>query len=134
MSENYNWDLRECKNGYLPKSQKAWKKIFAEWQKRDWDPWLREKLRFPFSVKRTDDEDDAFFTDVADFEPFRLGHEMKAIAIEMEDDFRGFILKVREGRKVGCVPLCDVEVTSKDDVNYWPVREYALWFTNREGN
>lgn len=36
-----------------------------------------------------------------------------------------------EGKKTGYVPLCDLEVTSKTDVNYWPVYEYAVWFANR---
>jgi len=56
---------------------------------------------------------------------------MKAIDIELEDDLYGIILKVREGRRVGYVPLCDVEVTSKEDINFWPVREYVIWFANR---
>ncbi len=78
-----------------------------------------------------EDEDDAYFTDIADREPFRLGHVMKVIGIEMEDDLSGVILKVREGRKVGYVPLCDVEVLDKDDPNYWPIREYVVWFANQ---
>ena len=82
-------------------------------------------------VERMEDDDDAYFTDVAKSEPFRLGHVMNAIEIEMEDDHCGIILKVKEGGRVGHVPLCDVEVTSKENENYWPVREYVVWFANR---
>jgi hypothetical protein len=78
-----------------------------------------------------EDEDDAYFTDIADHELFRLGHEMKVIGIGQEDDLYGIILKVREGRRVGYVPLCDVEVVDKKDPNFWPVREYVVWFANR---
>jgi hypothetical protein len=28
-----------------------------------------------------EDDDDAYFTDIADHQPFRLGHEMKVIGI-----------------------------------------------------
>ena len=56
---------------------------------------------------------------------------MEALGIELEDDMAGIILKVREGKRVGHVPLCDVEVKPKTDKNFWPVREYVVWFANR---
>jgi len=56
---------------------------------------------------------------------------MKVNDIEAEDEQFGIIIKVREGRKVGRIPLCDVEVTSRKDINFWPVREYAVWFANK---
>ena len=104
---------------------------FKEWEQRDWMAWLQKNLSFPFTVERVEYEDDAYFTDVAGSEPFRLGHKMKVLTLADEDDLYGVIVKVREGRKVGHVPLCDVEVTSKSDKNYWPVREYVVWFANR---
>jgi len=118
-----SWDLSE--------DEEAFDKKYKEWQQRSWEYWLNEKLTFPFMVKRMEDEDDAYFTDAAEHQPFRLGHEMKAICIEQEDDFYGIILKVREGRRVGYVPLCDVEVVDREDPNFWPVREYVVWFANR---
>jgi len=42
----------------------------------------------------------------------------------------GIIIKVKEGREIGYIPLCDVEVKPKTDKNFWPVREYVIWFTN----
>ena len=55
---------------------------------------------------------------------------MKVLSIFEEDDLYGIIIKVREGRKTGYIPLCDVEVVSRDDSNFWPVREYVVWFAN----
>jgi len=133
MTKNYDssWDLEENDDGNLPGDEDAFGKIYAEWIKRSWEPWLRSNIKFPFPVERMEDEDDAYFTDIAKSEPFRLGHVMEAIDIEMEDDHYGVILKVREGNRVGYVPLCDVEVTSKENRNFWPVREYVVWFANR---
>ncbi len=126
-----SWDLPETENGNLPNNEEAFDRKYHEWEKRSWEDWLKDNLNFPFFVKRMEDEDDAYFTDIAERQPFRLGHEMKAIDISMEDDLYGIILKVREGRKVGYVPLCDVEVIDKSNPNFWPVREYVVWFANR---
>jgi len=109
----------------------AFEKKYLEWQQRSWENWLSKNLAFPFELERVEDDDDAYFTDIAKTEPFRLGHKMKVVGIEGEDDLHGIIVKAKEGKKTGFVPLCDLEVTSKDDVNYWPVREYAVWFANR---
>jgi hypothetical protein len=56
---------------------------------------------------------------------------MDVIDIEMEDEHYGVILKVKEGKKEGHVPLCDVEVVSRENESFWPVREYVVWFANR---
>ncbi len=40
---------------------------------------------------------------------------MKALVIVNEDDLYGIIVKVREGKKVGYVPLCDLKVISQAD-------------------
>ncbi len=126
-----SWDLKESEEGNLPQNEDAFLKMYAKWEKRSWELWLRNNLKFPFPIERMEDDDDAYFTDIAKSAPFRLGHAMKAIDIETEDGHYGIILKVREGRRVGYVPLCDVEVTSKENENYWPVMEYVIWFANR---
>ncbi len=127
MTNNYDssWDRQETSS-----DREAFEKIYAEWTKRSWEPWLRKNLVFPFPVERMEDEDEAYYTDIAKSEPFRLGHTMEAIDIEIEDGFYGIILKVKEGNNIGHVPLCDVEITSKENVNYWPVREFVVWFAN----
>jgi len=48
---------------------------------------------------------------------------MEVIGIESEeDDLCGVIVQVPEAKKTGYVPLCDLEVTSREDRNFWPVR------------
>jgi hypothetical protein len=133
MKKDYDssWDLEERDDGNLPQSEDAFDKKYAEWEKRKWLKWLKESLSFPFTAERMEDDDDAYLTDVADKKPFRLGHTMKVVGIEDEEDLHGIIVKCREGHRVGYVPLCDIEVTPKEDPNYWPVREYAVWFANR---
>ncbi|MFQ5949923.1 MAG: calcium-binding protein [Nitrospiria bacterium] len=123
--------MEKSDKGNLPRNEDAFDKIYAEWEKRLWEPWLRNNLKFPFPIERMEDDDDAYFTDIAKSEPFRLGHIMEAIDIEIEDDHHGIILKVKEGKRVGHVPLCDVEVTSKENDNFWSVREYVVWFANQ---
>ena len=126
-----SWDLIRSKRSNVPKCEDAWDKKYQEWKKRDWGKWLEKNLVFPFIVERKEDEDDAYFTDIAKHVPFRLGHKMKALGLTSEDDLYGIIVKVSEKRRVGHVPLCDIEVTPKSDRNFWFVREYVVWFANR---
>ena len=126
-----SWDLIKSKRGNLPRNQSSLNKKYQEWQERDWMKWLKENLTFPFTVKRKEDEDDAYFTDVAKYEPFRLGHIMEVVGLKAKDLRYGIIVKVREKRQIGYVPLFDLEVTSKDDPNFWLVREYVVWDANK---
>ena len=130
---NYDssWDLVRSAKGNLPKSREAFDKKYQEWEKRNWMKWLKENLTFPFTAKRKDDEDDAYFTDIAKYEPFRLGHTMEVVGLQGKDPRDGIIVKVRERHQTGYVPLFDLEVTSKDDPNFWRVREYVVWDANR---
>ena len=107
-----------------------WDQKYEEWQERDWLYWLSNKLVFPFEVERKEDLYSNPFVDTSK-KPFSVGHVMKAILIEDEDDDHGIIVKVREGRKTGYLPLADLEVTSREDSNFWLVREYVVWFANR---
>lgn len=78
------------------------------------------------------DDDDAYYTDIAKHQPFRLGHVMNVIGVEPEEgDLYGVIVQVRKSRKKGYVSLCDLEVSARADRNFWPVREYMVWSTNR---
>lgn len=57
---------------------------------------------------------------------------MEVIGVESEEDDRcGVIVQVKEGNKTGYVSLCDFEVTSREDRNFWPVREYVVCDANR---
>ncbi len=133
MKKPYNssWNLICSKKGILPRSEEALDKKYQEWNKRDWRKWLEKNLVFPFIVERKEDEDDAYFTDIAKNAPFRLDHKMKVLKLSLEDDLYGIIVRVCESRRVSSVPLCDVEVTPKNDPNFWFVREYVVWFANR---
>jgi len=137
--EDHRWDLCEGDDGYVPECDEAWEEKLEEWETRDWPQWLARHLAFPFTVKREEDEDDAYFEAGAAKAVFRLGHKMQVLGFEagddpkviLDDDTRGIIVKVREKYHTGAVPLSEVEVTPKTDPNFWPVREYVVWFANR---
>jgi hypothetical protein len=113
------------------KASKAFERKFEEWDQRDWMTWLAKNLTFPFKATREEDEDDAYFLAGAAEALFRLGHTMEIVGLEDEDERTGIGVKAKERKKIGHVPLCDLEVKPKTDKNYWPVREYVVWFANR---
>jgi hypothetical protein len=129
--EDHSWDLSERDEGYLPESDEAWERKMKEWAARDWPQWLAQRLALPFMVTREEDDDDAYFLEGAAKAPFRLGHKMQVLSLAEEDVDKGVMVEVREKQQTGCVPLCDLKVTPKTDPNYWPVREYVVWFANR---
>lgn len=132
MENNYDssWDLVSSDKGYLPQNEKLFEKKWDEWNKRDWIKWLKDNLSFPFTVRRMEDDDNALFSEYFRQQPFRLGHTMEVIRLESNNKDNGIIIKVKEGQEIGYIPLCDVEVRPKTDKNFWPVREYVIWFTN----
>ena len=130
-TEDHRWDLRESDDGYLPESDEAFEQKMEEWAARDWPAWLAQHLTFSFQATREEDDDDAYFRAGAAKSPFRLGHTMEVTGLAEEDVDRGILAEVREKKRAGCVPLCDLEVTPKTDPNFWPVREYVVWFANR---
>ena len=111
-------------------NNELWSQKYAEWSQRDWSNWLLDRLTFPFQVERQEDLSSNPFASNQD-RPFSVGHKMKVLSIEDEDESYGIIVKVREGRKTGYIPLADVEVVSQEDSNFWLVREYVVWFANR---
>jgi hypothetical protein len=129
--DDHRWDLHEGDKGCLPECDEAYDQKFEEWQARDWSDWLAKHLTLSFTVTREEDDDDAYFAPGAAKAPFRLGHKMEALELAEEDLDRGVMVRVREKGQVGCVPLADVEVKPKTDANFWPVREYVVWFANR---
>ena len=129
---DHGWDLEDGEDGNLPADEDAFEKKLEEWERRDWASWLSSNLKFPFSVTREEDEDDAYFQKGAAKALFRLGHTMEAVGLESEqDEMIGMLISAKEKGKNGLVPLCDVAVTPTTDLNYWPVREYVVWFANR---
>jgi len=123
---------KEVKPAWDTDDADAFETKMEEWGERDWATWLGDHLSFPFKAKRAEDDDEAFFTDIADREPFRLGHKMEVLGLEPDDDVDlGVMVQVREGQHQGYVPLADLEVMPKADKNHWPVREYVVWYANR---
>jgi hypothetical protein len=112
-------------------NDELWDQKYEEWKNHVWNVWLSENLVFPFELKRMEDLNSNPFFDNDD-ETFSFRHTMKVLTIEDEDADYSILVKVREGRQSGVVPLCDVEVTSRQDQNFWPVREYVVWFANRD--
>ena len=111
-------------------NEALWDKKYEEWKKREWLDWLEENLSLPFEVKRMEDMDSNPFTEKTD-NPFAVGETFKVIDLDDEDEMRGIIVRVSKGRNRGFVLLADVEVASKADENFWPVREYVVWFANQ---
>ncbi len=130
-ADDHRWDLNAGDKGYLPSCDEAFNRKLEEWQARNWSDWLAKNLTFPFSVTREEDDDDAYFAPGAAKAPFRLGHKMDVLELAEEDVDRGIIVNVREKGQTGYVLLDDLEVTPKTNPNFWPVREYVVWFANR---
>jgi len=100
-----------------------------EWRRRNWMAWLSEKLSFPFEVKRAEDMEENPFDHAHG--PFSVGRRMQAVSLEEDEHWKyGMVICVTDGKKKGTVPLADVEITSKTNPNYWPVREYVVWAAN----
>ena len=127
MEEKYDasWDLDKTEEG----GEDAFERKFREWEKRDWIAWLKNRLVFPFQAERMEDDDD--FMGDAPNQPFGVGQTMDVIGLSPEDDAFGIIVQVKRGKRRAYVPLADLEVTSKEDRNYWPVREHVVWYANR---
>ena len=125
-----SWDSEEDVYG------EAFDKKYEEWEKRDWVSWLKENLTFPFQAERVEDlYIDSFAPDeVKQRNPFPVGCQVKVVGIADYDcdvDFEGVIVDVQKEGKKGCLPLQDLEVRPKEDPNYWPVREFVVWYANR---
>lgn len=124
MAEKYDasWDTDRD-------NQDAFDRKYEEWQRRDWMKWLTERLAFPFEIKRIENmEDNPFDPETG---PFSVGQRMQTIGLDEEHWKYGMVLKVMAGKKKGIVPLADVEVTSRENQNFWPVREYVVWAANQ---
>ena len=122
--------------------EKAWDRKYKEWESRDWVEWLKANLKFPFRARRREGMDQDMFAP-EELHPrslFPVGCEVEVVGItegDFEPGFEGVIVEVRGDRNHGCkkskgyLPLQDLEVRPKDDPNYWPVREFVVWYANR---
>ena len=109
-------------------SEEAFDRKYEEWCRRDWTKWLATQLTFPFEVERMEDmEENPFDPEEG---PFSVGQRMQAVGLGAEHWKWGMLLKVVSGKEKGAIPLSDVEVTSRANPNFWPVREYVVWAAN----
>jgi hypothetical protein len=104
---------------------------YEEWEQRDWMTWLAANLVFPFKVSREEDMDDADSQQGTPGSLFQVGHTMEIVGLDGEDELMGIVVEAKEKGQIGHLPLADLEVKPKTDDNYWPVREYVVWFANR---
>jgi len=111
-------------------NEELWDQKYEECEIRNWRDWLLENLSFPFEAEIKEDLTSNPFSSDQN-QPFSIGHVVKVLEIEGEDEDYGIIVKAKEERKTGYIPLCDVEVTSRENENFWPVREYVVWFANQ---
>lgn len=118
-----DWDREGDEGG-------AFERKCEEWGRRNWMPWLQERLTFPFTVTREEDMNENPFALSAVDRPFSVGHQMEALRLD-DESIDGIMIEVVDRDKAGCVPLADCEVIPKSDPNYWPVREYVVWFANQ---
>ena len=102
-----------------------------EWELRDWMTWLAESLVLPFKATRVEDMNDAGFQQGTATSLFQVGQDMEVLGLEEEDVKMGVMVTAKAKGQIGCIPLADLEVKPKADKNYWPVREYVVWFANR---
>ena len=97
---------------------------------QDWQEYLSNKLLFPFMAKRIDDNDKAVWEGIKNDKPFSIGHTMKVLCVESEDDLYGIIVKVREGKQTAFIPVLDLKVLDSKGLNKKYLDEYAEWFAN----
>lgn len=109
----------------------AFERKLEEWEQRDWMTWLAENLVFPFKATREEDMDDIDYHKSPAGSPFQVGHTMEILGLDGEDEMVGIVVEAKEKGQIGHIPLADLEVKPKTDDNYWPVREYVVWFANR---
>ena len=108
-------------------NEDAFDSKYEEWERRDWMKWLTERLTFPFEVQRVEDmKANPFDPETG---PFSVGQRMQATGLEEHWKYE-MALKVASGKNESIVPLADVEVTVRENPNFWPVREYVVWSAN----
>ncbi len=105
-----------------------------ETKNRNWVQWLSKKLTFPFEVERIDDVEEYVLSEQdTESGAFRLGHTFNAISIADLDEVYGLILKCREGRRIGYVPLLDLGLKDEKHRNKQFIDEFLEWYSENHG-
>jgi hypothetical protein len=111
--------------------EEAFDRKMEQWDKRNWQQWLKQYVTFPFTAVREEDMDENPFSEEDDNKPFAVGSKMTVLKLGYDDFHEAVMAHVKQGKEEGWVPLADLQVTPKSDPNYWAVREYVVWFANR---
>ncbi len=101
-----------------------------QWDKRNWHKWLMTYLTFPFTAIRKEDMEEPPFA-TKRRKPFAVDTKMTVSSIHYDEFHDAIFAHAKQGNEEDSIPLADLEVTPKSDPNYWPVREYVVWFANR---
>jgi hypothetical protein len=94
------------------------------------EEYLSNKFAFPFMAIRINDAEKVVWEGLKNVKSFGLGHTLKVLCVESEDDFYGIIVKVREGKQTRFVPILDLEMIDTKGMNKQYFEEYAEWFAN----
>lgn len=96
--------------------------------------WVQCLSTFPFEVERIDDvEEYALSEQYTENGAFRLDHTFNMISIDDLDDVYGLILKCREDRHIGYVPLLDLGLKDKKYRNKQFIDEFLEWYSDNHG-
>ncbi|MCK8825902.1 calcium-binding protein [Fuchsiella alkaliacetigena] len=87
-----------------------------------WKDYLDRVLSFPFKAE---------VREVQDWEGIEFGDKLIVNGITSVEDLYGVIVEVMKDSEVHYFPLCDLEATDKNSLNYKHVNDYAVWFANR---
>jgi hypothetical protein len=127
-----SWDDDSDEDGVLEDyDEDAFERKMEQWEERNWRKWLRQYVAFPFTVIREEDMDANPFSDEDEGKPFAVDSKMTVVEFGYNEFHEAMMARVKQGKNEGWVPLADLKVTPKSDPNYWPVREYEVWFANR---
>jgi hypothetical protein len=97
-------------------------------EKRDWEKFLSENLRFPFVAVVTEYQSDDVFA--KEKGPIRQGDKVEVHGVAGDDDFHGIIVALKIGRKRYHFPLCDLAAADDQSFNHTLIDNYGSWFAN----
>ena len=87
-----------------------------------WEKHLKEKLSFPFK---------AIVTEFQERGPMKAGNKVTVHRISEVEELYGILVDIEYKRKRYIFPLADLEAIEKTSDNYFPIKDYVIWFANR---
>jgi len=87
-----------------------------------WEEHLEKVLHFPFSAR---------VEEKLHRSPVKVGDVIEILSLAERDGKYGVLGHVKQGRDIFTLPLCELEATDHNSVNYQPLNDYVVWFANR---